>query len=365
LRILYITGSIDEKNGGPGTTTRLLSNELVRQGAKLDLMTFNVDDDYLQNIKSQCNFQIRNYETFFKDKLRGLYICKELLFINRLIEKYDVVLINGVWQFLDIYLMLATSKKIPIVLMPHGNYDEYVFKNSTKKTIFNNLFYKYLVKLSQPYFIALSKKEKDDIHNALNIKVDKIEIAPNGVYTESVYEKEYNIERKKFLYLGRFHEKKNIENTIIGFNIFNNNGLHVFELYGNYTELYRTLEKKYSSNNVKFMGYISGKEKEKVFKSSDCFILASYSEGVPMAALEAVSFGCKVLLSKECNVDFIEENNLGVYTLHKPEEIANSLSRLNFMKNNKYKSFLEYYSWENSAKTIINFFRKIQKDKNV
>ena len=84
-----------------------------------------------------------------------------------------------------------------------------------------------------------------------------------------------------------------------------------------------------------------------------------------MAALEAVSFGCKVLLSKECNVDFIEENNLGVYTLHKPEEIANSLSRLNFMKNNKYKSFLEYYSWENSAKTIINFFRKIQKDKNV
>ena len=43
-------------------------------------------------------------------------------------------------------------------------------------------------------------------------------------------------------------------------------------------------------------------EKEKVFRNSSAFILSSYSEGLPMAVLEAMSYRVPCLISENCNL---------------------------------------------------------------
>jgi glycosyltransferase involved in cell wall biosynthesis len=49
---------------------------------------------------------------------------------------------------------------------------------------------------------------------------------------------------------------------------------------------------------IEFKGWISGKEKEKLLKDSNIFILTSYNEGLPMSILEAMSYGKPVIATK-------------------------------------------------------------------
>ena len=48
---------------------------------------------------------------------------------------------------------------------------------------------------------------------------------------------------------------------------------------------------------VEFKGWVSGSEKENLFQFTDVFVLPSYYEGSPVAVLEAMSYGLRVLAS--------------------------------------------------------------------
>lgn len=52
---------------------------------------------------------------------------------------------------------------------------------------------------------------------------------------------------------------------------------------------------------VSFHGSVSGEDKEAALRSGDLFVLPSYSEGFPMAVLEAASYGLPVVQTDECN----------------------------------------------------------------
>ena len=56
--------------------------------------------------------------------------------------------------------------------------------------------------------------------------------------------------------------------------------------------------------NLVFHGFVSGKERDLIYKNSDIMILPSYGEGLPMVILEAFSAGCAVIST---NVGAISE----------------------------------------------------------
>ena len=49
------------------------------------------------------------------------------------------------------------------------------------------------------------------------------------------------------------------------------------------------------TNQIEFIGWVSGKEKDKVFRESMIFCLPSYAEGFPMAVLDAWAYGLPVI----------------------------------------------------------------------
>ena len=52
--------------------------------------------------------------------------------------------------------------------------------------------------------------------------------------------------------------------------------------------------KKYGEK-IRFLGYVSGEEKRRVFLESDVLVLTSYAEGLPIVIVEALTAGCAVL----------------------------------------------------------------------
>jgi len=48
-------------------------------------------------------------------------------------------------------------------------------------------------------------------------------------------------------------------------------------------------------NQVKFLGWVNGDEKDKIFRESSIFCLPSYAEGFPMAVLDAWAYGIPVV----------------------------------------------------------------------
>ena len=60
-------------------------------------------------------------------------------------------------------------------------------------------------------------------------------------------------------------------------------------------KFYKILDKNNLNNNVRYLGYLTGENKEKIFHESDIFIYPSYKEGCPTAVIEALASGCFVI----------------------------------------------------------------------
>lgn len=70
-------------------------------------------------------------------------------------------------------------------------------------------------------------------------------------------------------------------------------------------------QNKEYQGRIKFLGNITNKEtKYDIFKSSDIFILPSYSEGCPLSVLEAMAFGLPVIVTPVGSLSEIIKNNL-------------------------------------------------------
>jgi glycosyltransferase involved in cell wall biosynthesis len=155
--------------------------------------------------------------------------------------------------------------------------------------------------LRKAHVHALTQSEYDSVIAYLPGVASRTFVVPNGV--DATNDREVS-DRSGFLYLGRLHAKKQVIElarlwrsagtlsgsmlTIAGW------GDAAYE-----KELAATVD---GATNVRFIGPVYGGAKESALNSARFFILPSLSEGLPMAALEALQHGAIPLVTDQCNL---------------------------------------------------------------
>jgi glycosyltransferase involved in cell wall biosynthesis len=124
-------------------------------------------------------------------------------------------------------------------------------------------------------------------------------------------------------YVGRLHPIKGIDRLIRAVDIA---GVHL-DVVGPGERFQRELEAGVGDADVTFHGFVSDAERERFLSSAWVFSLLSDAEGLPMAALEAMSCGTPVVLSEGCHIPEVD-GVAGIVTDGSPEPTARALRAL-------------------------------------
>lgn len=332
----------------------------------------------------------------FIEKIKIIvYIFKPSLFsriINNIIQLYpilkneDIDLLfsgNGHWNFTLTFLLSVMLKK-KIVVLVHGN-DYLIIGNNIFKRFFNSfksIYYKYSDKIitTTPFGRNMVK----EIHNIDRKKIDigYIGIDPKTLdcykEKEEIYDK-FNLSKHDYIFfsVARHDKRKGYEYILGALQLFKmwetRNFVFVIGGDGEETENLKKLTEEYGlKQNVKFVGRISDKERNELYKISDLFILAPYCtreslEGFGIVYIEAGHFKVPSIATKTGGVPYaVRDGKTGVLVKPKYEfgiyKNINRLCRNGFEREELGKNAYKYSKklhWDKLIKKYIKIFEEV------
>lgn len=230
----------------------------------------------------------------------------------------DVIHVAGLW----LYLSLVNSRycrrtSTPYVISPHGMLDHWQLHQSPIKDLTKALALRgyeggHLRQAAALH--ALNDEERKAIQDFG--LTNRIAIIPNG--TDLPSEEDLTDElplawpatkRKTLLFLSRVHPKKGLDNLLTAW-AATRPEQHNWQLIiagesadPSYWERLQTQRDELGiTGTCLFIGGQYRKAKVSCLRAADAFILPSFSEGLPMAILEAWSYELPVLMTAECNL---------------------------------------------------------------
>ena len=229
----------------------------------------------------------------------------------------DVLHLQGLW----LYPSIATRRwrartGRPVMISPHGMLDDWALRSSAwKKRLALALFEKRNLQ-GAACIHALAEAELEAIR-ALGLNAP-VAVIQNGVDLTPAYARHSRPpfldgdERQIMLFLGRIHPKKGLAETLRAWaQVLNDTTLIRRDWVlviagwddGGYAEgLQRLADELGLQDAVRFLGPVFGEQKSDLLHAASAFILASHSEGLPMAVLEAWAHECPVFMTPACNL---------------------------------------------------------------
>jgi glycosyltransferase involved in cell wall biosynthesis len=248
-----------------------------------------------------------------------------------------------------------------------------------KKQIYGNLIEWQTVRRAAALH-AVSETEAQDIKR-LGFSSELVTI-PNGVdVTEfahlpsrSIFLKRYPIiaDKTVFLFLGRIHPKKGLDLLIRAFcqvaKICPNTVLIIAgpNEIGYQKHLEDALAAGGQLDNCIFTGMLQPEERLAALAAADIFVLPSYSEGFPIAPIEALAAGLPVILTEACNIPDIEEAGCGLIVNPETTSLAEAMSQLannrelgKQMGTRGRQLALAKYTWDRIASRMMQVYESV------
>jgi glycosyltransferase involved in cell wall biosynthesis len=146
--------------------------------------------------------------------------------------------------------------------------------------------------------IVLSPYWKHELVRAYPTNSLQTEVVFNPSVGVSVNGNTYSEKKKYILFAGTVNKRKGYVDLITAFSVVVKNHPQwrlIFAGNGDIDRGVALADELHIRQHVTFRGWISGREKEKLFRESSIFCLPSYHEGFPMAILDAMSFGLPII----------------------------------------------------------------------
>lgn len=143
---------------------------------------------------------------------------------------------------------------------------------------------------------------------ALSFKGDIKVTKGVGIINKPNYKRVKKVYQKRFLYVGRILQVKNLEALIIVFNDLTN---HYLTIIGDGEE--KEYLQSIANQNISFKPPIENIKLQTEFLDHDIFILPSISETWGLVVEEAIYFGLPVMVSKSCGSMELVKNGVNGY----------------------------------------------------
>ena len=367
MNILIFTYSITRKAGGVFDAVRDLFT--CKAFNKLGLKIFSYEDEFVDDDKPSWNgIPIKLFKAgplLYSSKVKSALLK----------ENADILHMEALWRYPQLLMSVwKNGTKAPIVCSPHGMLDPYIIKNQSGfKRLVSRIFFQKSLEAVDCYH-ALCQKELEDIR-AYGLK-QPVAVIPNGINIPDLNLKfERTDSKKHLLYLGRLHKKKGVDILLKAFalivkecpSVVNN---WQIDLVGWDQENCKVeLEKIVMAGNIAkyvvFHGGLFGKDKQRMYATSDGYILPSHGEGLPMTVLEAWSWKLPVIMTPECHLP--EGNNADAAIMINDNVKSVKEGLLKFFQMNEeerckmgcrgYDLVCRQFTWDSSARKMIELYK--------
>ncbi len=287
--------------------------------------------------------------------------------IHERVEDYDLVHIHAVWNFPTWMTMRAAWRRgVPYVVAPQGSMESRALSiHRSRKAIYTRC-------VEGPWLKRASALQALTPMEARQMRRfgagAPIAVIPNGVRLEDfgqgdgdAFKRKHGIptDRRILLFLSRVHPKKGLdlladtwgrikaELPDVDLIIAGDDGGTGYreEAESLFSQLPR----------VKFIGEVRETGKLDAFAAADAFILPSWTEGLPVAVLEAMASSLPVVITKCCNIPEVKNAGAGFVV----DTTAQSLSEavLDVLRSNGQSGQMGYAARELVARRFT--WRKI------
>ena len=321
MKILQVTHSLDPRAGGTTEGLKQLSAALVRRGVKVEVMCLDAPDaPWVRDFPLPVT-------ALGPGRMKYGYTDRALPWLTRHGGEYDLIIVNGLWQFGSLAVWLASRKTaLRYAVFPHGMLDPWFRRRYPLKHLKKLLYWpwsEYRVLRDAAAVFFTSEEERLEARKSFwpyrcKEKVVGFGIdpppAPDPAHRELFLNKFPELAKKRlFLFLGRIHEKKGCDLLLRAFRTVLSKvnpreflDLHLViagphdSAYG--ARMLRLTKRLSLDQHVTWAGMLTGDLKWGAFRSSENFILPSHQENFGVSVAEALACRCPVLISNRVNI---------------------------------------------------------------
>ena len=290
-------------------------------------------------------------------------------------DRPDIVIFHSIYfnQYL-FYALLLWFYRIPYAIQLHGALSKENYEVSkTKKQIANFLIYNRFIKGAKSIVYLNQNEYNNSIVKNIN---PRCIIVPNGCDVVSDVNTEHKASESSinYIYIGRIaRHHKGMDMLVEALKSVSKGSLKDkvrFHIYGDGRDIEcEWLKEQLTeiSNIAEFHGPVYDMKKEVAMRSSDIFILTSRFEGMPMAVLEALSYGIPCLITMGTNMgEDISAAGAGWITAADPEaivktiEVATESYKADFQKfRRRAYELSQKFSWEKIAHESVENYKQL------
>lgn len=242
-----------------------------------------------------------------------------IIFLGKLLQRQvDVIHIHfserGSALRMSILTLIAMAFRKPVITHAHGC-EFHTFHDELPqgmKQVLNWILQRCT------YLIALSESWKDFYINNCDLTAEQVVVLPNPVeIPENVPERSNSHKKINIVFLGRIGKRKGVFDLLEAYAKVAPEQRKKSELIlagiGQVEQANHLAERLYLKEHVAFAGWVDSAKRSELLSQADVFLLPSYNEGLPMALLEAMSWGLPVITTPVGGIpEVITHNETGL-----------------------------------------------------
>lgn len=298
MKILHTISGLNISSGGPTSCTYNLIKGLRDEGIEADILTLMPRDDSDKIIADDSFIKVLPNDA----RTPLVYSSNFRRYLSSHIG-YDLYHANGLWTCPTHFTAeIAKKQNKPCVIAPHGMlYPQALQVSAWKKKIVSTVFQRKDLETAS-CLQATCMAELEHIR-AFGLN-NPVAVIPNGlVIDDSLEIRKTSNSVRRFAFVGRLNRIKNVDLLLSAWSKLGDKTRNCeLLIIGDGDTAYKKELEEFATanklNNVRFLGFIMGKDLQKLVHSIDFQILPSKSENFGMVVPEALIQGVPVIASK-------------------------------------------------------------------